>query len=223
MTESGNISIGETRVYQQVNFDPNDRIRFDRIGYVMLERTPRNPPPVRTKADFYRRFHAGEFGNHGPMWATLEEWKKSGYDKPIAIRTMKPGGRCDYDIQKGQVAERTADFILQGWRELNYSAMSPHDCNAIQGEICQLPSGIHLFASTAVELPMRPALATAGRHWNGATAVAVLRHFMDASSYEWMWHLLDSYPGHVLEFTTFTRPYGVIRGMNTVWWEVRLY
>ena len=31
-------------------------------------------PPVTTKADFYRRSRAGEFGNTNPEWFTIREW-----------------------------------------------------------------------------------------------------------------------------------------------------
>lgn len=200
--------ISETRIYQQVNLNPDDV-----CGPVR---------PVRTKLDFYRRFYAGEFGNHGPMWSSLGEWRRSCYPGRIAIRTLVQGGRCDYDIPPGEVTSRTDEFRRDGWTSLNWSAMAPTEKTLIQGEVCRTSRGIEGFVSRD-RLPMRPALARGGRPVRGPVLIETLRHFCCGQSIDWIMELLDRFDGHTIEFSTFSVPWGVVRGMNTVIWEVRRY
>lgn len=205
-----------------VNMRRGDRVRFDHCVPVLIDFQRPKPLPVTNKADFYRRFYAGEFGNHGPMWSSLDAWRKSGYADPIAIRTLRPGGRCDYNIPADQVDERTSEFIKQGWPELNWSAMAPTHRTIVQGEACLLPGGLSLFVSREL-LPMRDALRVGGKHVNGVMATALLRGACDPDSYDQIQNLLDSYENHVVEFSVFGCCWGVIDNRNTVIWEVRRY
>ena len=179
-------------------------------------------PPVKTKTNFYRRFYAGEFGNHGPMWSTLDKWRESGYNKPIAIRALIPGGRCDYNIPATEVQRRTDDFHRTGWKDLNWSAMAPTERTALQGEATRSPRGLDMFVSVE-RLPMRDALRAGGFRVHGLRANLLLARHLDPVSLDWIKHLLDEYPDHSIEFSTFEVPWGVIPHRNTVIWEVRLY
>lgn len=214
-------TIGEVRSYQLVNMDLNDRIRFDNCRHLLVDRI-KPIKPVLTKQDFYRRFYAGEFGNHGPMWSSLEAWRESRYDKPIAIRVLSVGGRCDYNIAAQDVEQRTEDFMRDGWTDLNWSAMAPTERTTLQGEVMRSSSGLELFASR-VRLPMRDALRSGGFRASGLRAQMLIASHLDASSREWLDHLLDTYPDHVIEFSTFAIPWGVAPHRNTVIWEVRRY
>ena len=178
--------------------------------------------PVTNKADFYRRFTAGEFGNHGPMWETYRDYRASGYRGNIAIRTRTPGGRCDYHIPRRQVPERIRDFRLNGYGDemMQFSAMAPDDKIAVQGEAMFADTGLKLFVSF-MKVPMRVALLAAGRHIEGLRAAALLRHYADPDSFDWIMHLLEEFPGHTVEFGCYTCPWGVVPGRNTVIWEVR--
>jgi len=179
--------------------------------------------PVRTKVDFYRRFYAGEFGNHGLMWSSLEDWRSSGYRLPIAIRVLQQAGRCDYNIPPEAVAERTQQFYEAGWMNLNWSAMAPLDCTTLQGEVSRTERGLTLFCSRLNGLPMRPALAQGGEHHCGLSALMLLRQACDPDSLDWINYLLDEYVDHVIEFTCMDCNWGVFPGRNTVIWEVRRY
>jgi len=214
--------VGEVRKYQITNLDPNDRIRFDRCVPVLMDFERPAPRAVTNKADFYSRFYAGEFGNHGPMWSSLESWESSGYRDPIAIRTLKPGGRCDYNIPRDQVYARTKEFRSQGWQDLNWSAMAPTGRTLVQGEATIVAGGLSLYVSR-VKLPMRDALREGGFHLAGVLAAGLLRGACDPDSYDWLQHLLDNYPDHVVEFSVFECCWGVIDNRNTVIWEVRKY
>lgn len=57
----------------------------------------------------------------------------------------------------------------------------------------------------------------------GLRALCVLRSFLTPSSFDDVCELLDEWPDHVIEFTTFHSPLGWARGRNHVVWEVRDY
>lgn len=214
-------TVGETRVYHLRNSDPCDTVRFDKLHYELLDRD-RPIRPVRTKPDFYRRFYAGEFGNHGPIWPTFDAYWDSEYDAPIAIRTLKPGGPCQYNIARKQSREWLQLFNDQGWHELNFSAMAPTEKTVIQGEAQLGLAGLEIFVAR-VALPMRDALRQAGESYTGASATTLLRSLMDGHGFDWLTYLLDSYEDHVVEFSTFSVSWGVVPGARTVFWEVRSY
>ena len=209
----------ETRTYQVTNLT-GCKIGFLDCVPLLLERS--SPPPVLTKRDFYRRFQNGEFGNHGPMWNSFEEWAQSGYEGEIAIRTRVKGGPCKYDLPRRCVHAVTNGFIRLGFSDLHYSAMSPHDRGLISGEVTYSYRGVELCYATG-KMPMRDAMAYDARSCYGLEAVGILRRNVDASSFDWLMYLLDAYPDHIVEFTCFSVPWGVIPGLNTVIWEVRKY
>lgn len=180
------------------------------------------PKSVKTKQDFYERFYRGEFGNHGLMWSSLQKWKDSQYKKPIAIRTLKPGGRCDYDIPCNEVEQRTEEFHKQGWLELNWSAMAPTERIIIQGEGVLSVGGLQLFISKE-KFPMREALRIGGFHTSGVLAMSHLRITCDPDSFDWLMYLFEAYDEHVVEFSIFECCWGVVANKNTVIWEVRKY
>lgn len=212
--------IGETRVYRMhAKRHKNDRIYYDNPHCELLDFDRGKPKPVLTKQDFYARFYKGEFGNHGLMWKNYQEWYNSDYQLPIAIRTFKPGGRCDYNIRCEEVEQRVEEF---GKQELNFSAMAPTERTLLQGEILLTVGGLHLFASK-LKLPMRNALKDGGFHATGAIAYRLLRESCDPDSYDWIMQLCENYDEHVVEFSSFECDWGVIDRKNTVIWEVRRY
>lgn len=178
---------------------------------------------VLTKSDFYRRFYAGEFGNHGPMWRNLHEWRAARYFAPVAIRTLVRGGRCDYLIPHNEVESRYAEFLeVYSPEQLNISAQVPEKDKLLQGEVTVTEGGLSLFWSRDLE-PMRIALAKDGRHSRGLAAKHLLESALNPVSMDWLNHLFAEYPGHVVEFTALRYNWGVLPGYNTVFWEVRLY
>jgi hypothetical protein len=185
-------------------------------------------PPVLTKQDFYRRFMAGEFGNRGPQWDTLEQWAEADYQGRIAIRTRVQGGRCDYYILPEDVRQTVDDFLAAGYEpaQLHFSAMCPDHRTKFQGYLCEYASGdvagMELIGSTVKNKPMREVIAYHSRKYSGLAALEVLRWACDPGSYDHIRYLLDAYPLHVVEFSSFEIPWGVERN-NTVIWEVRSY
>lgn len=183
------------------------------------------PRPVKTKADFYRRFQNGEFGNSSPQWGSLEEYIKSGYTGLIAVRTRTPGGRCDYFIPPEKVVSTVNSFLSQGYspQDLHFSAQCPEEDKLLQGETQRTQYGLYLFGSTNADLPMREALKRDSFQLFGLEAHLMSKNRMCPSSWEWLNYLLDAYEDHVVEFTTIKYPWGTIPGYNTIFWEVRAY
>jgi hypothetical protein len=177
--------------------------------------------PVLSKRDFVRRFIAGEFGNKGPNWRTLDEFLDSRYLGKVHLRSRRPGGWGKYNIPSSQVAAEwkallcPADYYLAG--------MAPHHLNVIQGEVQEQPGGLYLRYTQVPNLPMRDALLAGAKDARGIIARELLSYYLCPNSLEWVGILLDRYPGHVIEFSTFSRCWGTLAGHNTVVWEVRLY
>lgn len=180
------------------------------------------PDPVLTKADFVRRYFNNEFGNRAPTWNTLKEFLASGYTGLVHIRNRVAGAPTWYDVPARDVVKKTEEVIAAGHNQLYFSGMCPTELTIIQGEVQRSINHLSLYYS-CIPKPMRQSLIEGGIQVSGATAVVLLRSFMDASSYEWLDRLLDEYPDHVIEFTTLSRWWGTIPRRNTVFWEVRLY
>jgi hypothetical protein len=178
--------------------------------------------PVLTKQAFVRRFMRGEFGNRGHNWLTLQQWRASGYKGLVHIRNRTAGGATYYNVPSSKVpalwrkvAGRPGDWYLAG--------MAPHDKNVLQGEVQVQYDGLYLYYSTARGLPMRAALEQQPCHSFGIMARCLLQQCLCPNSYDWLQVLLERYPGHVIEFSTFSCLWGTLPGYNTVFWEVRAY
>jgi len=184
-----------------------------------------NYPPVLTKKDFVVRYKNGEFGNASPSWNTLQEYKDSGYcDGLIHIRNRIAGGHTWYDTHPSLVSKVWRTALEAGYSEsdLYISAMAPTEKTIFQGEVQQSPVGLQLYYTTVAK-PMRDALKTEAEQIAGLRAVGLLRYYLCPKSYDWINTLLDRYPGHVVEFSTYGVEWGTLPGFNTVFWEVRLY
>lgn len=184
--------------------------------------------PVLTKKDFVRRYEANEFGNRSPTWNNLEEMEKeqvlecASNEDLYHVRNRVAGGETWYNVQANDLANvwRAACNNL-GSQNLYISQMAPTHRTTIQGEISYIDGKLSLYGTT-VKLPMRDALKQCSWTVYGLVAVSLLRRYMDEYSYEWVQHLLDSYPDHVVEFSCYNRKFGTLN-LNTVIWEVRKY
>lgn len=174
--------------------------------------------PVRTKKDFVRRYQQGEFGNRTPTWDRLVNIDPS---YPLYhLRNQVAGGSTYYNLQLGRLGLL---WVQQNQPSDWYcAAMAPTEHTLIQGEVQRTAKGLYL-RYTRVRKPMREALASSQEHVWGLEAREILRHFMCGRSYEWLGYLLDTYIDHVVEFSTYGIDFGTVPGVNTVWWECRLY
>lgn len=185
-----------------------------------------HPSPVLSKADFARRFAAGEFGNRTPTWMTLDEFIVGGYEGLCHLRNRIASGNTHYDLRPDEV--RYLWGQMQNPGQWYCAAMIPKDVEAsllIQGEVQQTPAwsgrcGLDLYYSQ-VALPMRQALAKESHQVSGIVALEMLQYYLCPNSMEWMRELLRRYEGHVIEFSTYSKPWGTLPNYNTIFWEVR--
>lgn len=178
--------------------------------------------PVLTKQDFVRRYQRGEFGNCSPTWDTIIDWRLSNPNPKCKyhLRNRIVGGNTYYNLTLKQLETQLSRLIdKDGWY---ISEMAPTEKTVIQGEVQQSDKGLY-FRYTTERLPMREALAVSTRHATGIETICLLRRYLCPTSYDWLDHLLREYPAHVIEFSTYSEPWGTIPNMNTVFWEVRKY
>jgi len=175
---------------------------------------------VLTKVDFVRRYALGEFGNRTATWNTLEEYLASGSTSLVHVRNRKAGGSTYYNLSPRRIA-RTWHKVAKsgGWY---ISEMAPTNKTILQGEVRESPNGLDLLYTTVAK-PMREALAESQSVASGLRANWMLKEAMCPNSYEWLGTLLDRYPNHVVEFSTYSVNCGVLPRYNTLFWEVRLY
>jgi len=176
--------------------------------------------PVKTKRDFVRRYLLNEFGNRGASWSTLLKFSNEPMFGLFHLRNRIAGGATHYNLSYEQ--------IVKLWKSTNdpgswyCTAMAPTDKTLIQGEVYQSYKGLELFYSCE-KLPMREALAKSSKQVEGILSVSLLRYYLCPNSYEWLQHLLDTYSGHVVEFSSYSVEWGTLPGFNTVVWEIRSY
>lgn len=179
--------------------------------------------PVLTKRDFVRRYENNQFGNRSPTWDTYDEWKQSGYSGSVHIRNRISSGVTYYNIEAEAVSWIwTSKGCWRNPEDWYISAMAPHEHTLLQGEVQQSERGLDLLY-TRIKKPMRDALSEQRSQVHGLVAVSMLKYCLCANSWEWLQYLLEAYPGHVIEFSTFSRFWGTMPRYNTVFWEVRLF
>ncbi len=184
--------------------------------------------PVTTKRNFVKRYAAGEFGNHSPTWDTLGEFLESGYNSGLVhIRNRVAGGPTWYDVKPKEV-NRLWLLIVGSLldavdpKTLYISAMAPTEKTILQGEVQRGYNGLDLYYTTIAK-PMRDALAIWAKQVNGIIADYLLRSYLCPNSWDWLQTLLERYPDHVVEFSTYSANWGTLDNFNTVYWEVRKY
>jgi hypothetical protein len=191
---------------------------------------PRKPRPVLTKTDFVRRYQAGEFGNRAPTWGTIVEWWSEDpvpwvrYGRNFHVRSRIANGPTYYNLDAGIISQFWRDLCKEhGEENLYISAMAPHEHNLLQGEVQQGPWGLQLHYSTEPRVPMRGALSKSPQDAEGTRAKLLLDWCMNDLSRQWLDYLLEAYPDHVIEFSSFGVCWGTVLGHNAVFWEVRKY
>lgn len=195
-----------------------ESVVIDHLEYLSGKR-----PPVLTKRDFVKRYAEGEFGNRSPTWNTLQEFLDSNYRGGlIHLRNRIVGGKTWYDVAPNDVDLYWQEALASGLspKDLYISAMCPTEKTIIQGEVLITEEGVSLHYST-VKKPMRQALSEKSSNATGLTALILLETHLCSNSMEWMRTLWETYPHHVVEFTTLSVNWGTVPRHNTLFWEVR--
>lgn len=187
---------------------------------------------IKTKAENYKLYHAGAFGNKPSTWNSYEEMMSSGNELPYAIRYKKPGSKwCIYSLLPFQRnkdgfygPEVMEEWIKEGAdpKLFEFSAMGTSDNYIlIQGEIRRSENYYDFLYSTYLA-PMRIALAKEPRYATGITAVRLISDNLDASSQDNLDKLFREYSDSIVEFSCYSKAVGELR-WNTIFWEVRNY
>lgn len=180
-----------------------------------------------TKADFYRRWQAMEFGNRIRMWPDLSSLLADGYRGKVTVRSKVPGGFCQYGVQFIDV-ERVVRYLAcishlgEGDFAMNESA--PDALLLWQGELLHHgPLGGYYIYGSPARLPMRQALKESGTEHRGLAALGRLKAYCNANGYDMLMELLDLYPDAVVEFSAYGKNVGVLPNNNVIVWELREY
>ena len=188
---------------------------------------------INKKPQFAQMYKRGLFGNRSPTWDSVTDWANDpeGHgtgawngSRKFHLRNRRAGGDTYYDL--------TANMLLHQITRLkdpigNYyvSEMAPTPKTIIQGEVgetLRYPNqrGSLCLTYTKVKKPMRDALAEQTLHSFGMEANCILRRYLDC--YDWVIDLIKEYPGHTIEFSVYSVPFGTLN-WKTVIWEVRNY
>lgn len=179
----------------------------------------------KNKAEFRRRYEAGEFGNRLRQWDNLQELRVSGYRGLVSARHRTRSAGPDKFLHA-----KPAQELLEAWpskhpaEEFYFNESPPDDLLLMQGEVSLGEKGLQLTYSTTPGISLREAInARRAEHAFGELAAAVLRHFLWASDRDDLYGLLADYPHAVVEFSAFDLAVGCYPVRNTVIWELREY
>lgn len=180
---------------------------------------------VLTKEDFVRRYKQGEFGNASRTWNNVKDWMEATHCDPDAkyhLRCRKIGGPTFYNLSERELFLTAANTVGGDSENYYISEMAPHHLGTIQGEVQRQAKGLYLRYNF-VQKPMRDAFEEQELHCWNLQALHLIRCYMNQKSQDWLEHLLDTYEGHTVEFSCFSKEWGSVPGYNTVFWEVRNY
>lgn len=180
--------------------------------------------PVLTKQDFYRRYANSEFGNKLLSWDTWGDLLRSDYEGPIGIRSRIPGGPFVCPIPYGKWAVVYNHLLVNGVKkeDMRFSQAAPDDRCIFQAEICETYRGLEMRYSTNSGTTHREAMKTA-QNVHGLRARMILRHYLEPSDFSDVEALLELYPDHVIEVSSYAFPVGNIPGRCALIWETRRY
>jgi len=191
---------------------------------------PTDYAPVLYKADFVGRYAKGEFGNHVPTWNNPNEYLDTISDgfthllkHPLHIRNRIAGGPTWYNVKPVYLPIMwDVACTYCGHDNLYLSLMAPEDKKVFQGEVMRGYWGLDLYYNRQ-PLPMREGFEVERLSASGIIALSLLQWYLCPNSYEWLQTLLDRYPNHVVEFSTYSINFGTLPNFNTIVWEVRSY
>lgn len=171
----------------------------------------------------YRLLHAGRFGNGLRQWKNELELLRSGFTGLVGIRGTAASGFKLASL-KNMPPREAIDMAWSAGAKgvVQYSEGAPDEKLTIQGEVTRGVGGLYLTFSVDKNKKMRDAMRHPLRA-EGLDAVMLLKAYLDANSYQDLMDLLDGFPDHVVEFSTYSMPLGWARQRNTVFWEVRAY
>lgn len=194
------------------------------------------PATFNSKVVQFDVWQAGLFGNMLRTWNSLKEIESSGYRGTLSMRYKGDvGGKwTKYNVNIHDVAIVQQEWISQGAElgRITFNESAPDTDLVVQGEVMHCDSekryvdkeGFGLFFRYSCKpMKMRDALKTDQHHAWRLEARMLLERFLTPASYSDISELLEYFPGHSVEFSTYRYCLGNIPGRNTIFWEVRKY
>lgn len=187
---------------------------------------------VLTKKDFVRRYAAGEFGNRPRTWYSPNDWWQTpelhagdyGWNwngpKLFHLRGKHSNDKTYYNLTINQLLKQLMKIDSDNYY---VSEMVDHSLNVIQGELQTVRGDLFLRYSTEPDINMRQAMQDSrARTATNLQALAILQDKLQPQDYDWIQELRTRYPGHAIEFGSFSQGVGVLQ-TKLIIWEVRLY
>lgn len=178
---------------------------------------------IPNKREFFRLWEAGVLGNRTNLWRDPNDAFDSQAPE-IGFREIgKSGGGAWEKVPRHLVFQTAKYWRLRG-RNFIMDDGCPDEHRGLQGEVCRTYRGLEGYLDVDGGLPMRQA-AAAGKFksYSPTETLALLDRFMDPSSKDDLFMLLDLYPDATVEFSTFRVDVGVFPNRNTLFWETRNY
>lgn len=182
---------------------------------------------INSKPEYYHLARQGLLGNTIRQW-TVEEFCRIVQTSPgsvprrVAVRGRTPA--CakyqGYDLTHGQAITRCWQAGFRGHQVFIDEQAPDHRC-LIKGEVMRDERYWYMRYDCTPGLRMREAYPIMKHAW-GLTVECLLKHFMDASSWDCLQDLFDRYPEACVEFSVYDHAVGHYQ-WNTVFWEVRNY
>ena len=183
--------------------------------------------PVLTKPDFYARWGANEFGNRLGSWNSIAEAEADGYRGPtFGIRSVIPrwphfeaflpwDERYEHFERKVRESGTPAELLRIGEDDFG-------NHREIQGHLWWPRTDQFILEYSLGQGTLRAEHDKGLITVHGLTAREILRARLDPVDVDHLMQLLELYPDHVIEFTGYRWPVGVLHRCMVVW-EVRQY
>ena len=176
---------------------------------------------IASKRQMYTALKRGDFGNVVRHWDSLADMVADPFNGLVGCRCLQTNRPWSlYCLPKPKLLSELTKIHSNG-AGFEFYESPPDDYRRIQGELCRGPWGLH-FRYTFAPGAMRIALQTEEHNIQGLQADMLLRAYTDSGCYDWLMELLNTYDGHVVEFTSYAKPVGVLRQPYLIW-EVRDY
>ncbi len=178
---------------------------------------------IHNKSINYDLYLKGLFGNKLKSWKSVDDFLKDDFKGSVSIRYKGsiPGQFCYYNVI--DVETKVKEIIANGGEidRIIINESAPDEYLTIQGELTRNENGLYLFYST-LKGKMRDCMTKAVSE-KGLKVKLLLNRYLTPNSYDDIMDLLDLYPDHVIEFSTYSKCLGDCNGRNTLIWEVRKY
>jgi hypothetical protein len=179
---------------------------------------------ITSKAQFYDLWTKGVLGNRTRVWTNVEDALKSRCPQ-IGFREVGRGGGGAWESGSRADARDTAARWTRLGRRFIMDDGAPSSHAILQGEVCRTFEGLQSYLAVGHGIPpMRISMARGMHTHRGYLATKILLdEYMDPSSRDDLDSLLELYPDHTIEFTSFDIDVGNIPNRNTLIWETRLF